>query len=89
VLVTRNEEIVRWTQHELPAGEGEVLEIDSSGEYGRVEVLVRVDGEWARTDFDAEEYDGERVIAVAIYGMADEALRISRVVSDRPTGTTE
>lgn len=90
VLLTRDGEIIHWTQHELDAGGEEVLAIDAQKAHGRVEVLVRVNDNWDRTDFDDEIYDGERVIAVVTYGMVeDEALRIRRVIADRPTATSD
>jgi len=62
-----------------------VIDIDSPDERGHVEVYVRVGETWRRTDFDTDRYDGERVIAVVVYGMVeDDLLRISRRVSDRP-----
>ena len=93
VLVTHDDEIVHWSSHEVGVTEseeavaGEVIDIDVPDEYGYVEVLTRVEDQWDTTDFDTDEYDGERVIAVVTYGMVeDELLRISRRVSDRPSG---
>lgn len=84
VLVMHDDEIVHWTQHELDSGGEDVIAIDSPDEHGNVEVFVRVADEWDSADFAADEYDGERVIAVVTYGMIEpDALRISRVVSDR------
>lgn len=92
LLVTHDDEIVHWTSHEVGVGEddqemgGTVIDIDSPAERGHVEVSVRVGEEWKRTDFATDRYEGERVIAVVVYGMSDEdLLRISRRVSDRPT----
>ena len=92
VLVTHDNEVVHWSLHEVGGSEneegagGEVIEIDDPDEYGPVEVLVRVGDQWTKTDFDTDEYDGERVIAVVTYGMIeDEFLRISRRLSDRPS----
>ncbi len=86
VVVRHDGEIVHWSTHELGVSEDsdEVVEIDGPDERGHVEVDVRVDGQWASTDFDTDEYDGEEVIAIVTYGMAEEdALRISRQISDR------
>lgn len=92
VLATHDDEIIHWSSHEVEVTEneeaagGEVIGINAPDEYGRVEVLVRAKDQWAQTDFDTDEYDGERVIAVVTYGMVeDELLRISRRVSDRPS----
>lgn len=85
VQVIHDDEVIHWTQRELASGGDEVIEIDSPDEHGSVEVFVRVEEQWDSTDFDADEYDGERVIAVVTYGKVEpDALRISWVVSDRP-----
>lgn len=84
VHVTHDADTIYWSSHEVAGGEGEVIEIDAPNEYGRVEVYVRVGDVWSQTDFDSDEYDGKRVIAVATYGMVeDDTLRISRIESDR------
>lgn len=92
LLVTHDDEIIHWASHEVGVGEnaqetgGTVIDIDSPDEHGHVEVSVRVGEEWKRTDFNTDRYDGERVIAVVVYGRSeDELLRISRRISDRPT----
>ena len=92
VLVTHDGEIIHWALHEVePGGDdreagGTVVEIDSPDDPGDVEVHVRVEDQWASTDFESEEYDGERVLAVVTYGMVDDdLLRITRHRSDRPT----
>ena len=92
LLVTHDDEIIHWASHEVGVGGPDqemrdaLVEINSPDERGHVEVLVRVGEEWQQTDFDTDRYDGERVIAVVVYGMVeDDMLRISRLVSDRPT----
>jgi hypothetical protein len=92
LLVTHDDEIIHWSSHEVGVGGTDqemgdaLVELDSPDERGHVEVLVRVGEEWERTDFDTDRYDGERVIAVVVYGIIeDDMLRISRLVSDRPT----
>lgn len=92
LLVTQDDEIIYWASHEVGVGGNDqemrdaLVEIDSPDERGHVEVLVRVGEEWQQTDFDTDRYDGERVIAVVVFGMGDDdMLRISRLVSDRPT----
>lgn len=86
VQVFHDDEVIHWTQRELASGGDAVIEIDAPEEFGSVEVFVRAGEEWDSTDFAAEEYDGERVIAVVTYGKVEpDALRISRVVSDRQT----
>ncbi|WP_135666708.1 hypothetical protein [Halorhabdus rudnickae] len=90
VLVTHNDDTIYWSSQEVRSGEGEgeVIEIDSPNEYGHVEVYVRVGDVWERTDFDTDRLDGKHVIASVTYGMIEEdILRISRLVSDRPTST--
>lgn len=56
---------------------GEVVEIDGPSDPGIVEVRVETDGRSRHLDFDDEhairEYDGERVIAVFIYGTRDHS----------------
>lgn len=96
VIVTYNDNIVHWSSNEVGVGDdeqemgGEVIEIDASDEPGSVEVHVRVGEKWKTTDFDTDRYDGQRVIALVTYGWPeDEILRISRVVSDRPTVTDQ
>lgn len=86
IVVRHDGEVVHWSTHELGVGEDsdEAVEIDGPDERGHVEVDVRVDGQWASTDLDTDEYDGEEVIAIVTYGVAAEgALRISRQISDR------
>jgi hypothetical protein len=92
LLVTHDDEIIHWSSHEVGVGENHqemgdaLVEIDSPDERGQVEVLVRVGEEWQRTDFGTDRYDGERVIAVVVYGMVeDDMLRISCQISDRST----
>ena len=92
LLVTHDDDIIHWASHEVGVGGDDqemgdaLIEVDSPSERGHVEVLVRVGEEWQRTDFDTDRYDGERVTAVVVYGMIeDDMLRISRLVSDRPT----
>ncbi|WP_275740837.1 hypothetical protein [Halorhabdus sp. SVX81] len=90
VLVTHNDDTIYWSSEEVGSGEGEgeVIEIDSPDEYGHVEVYVRVGDAWSQTDFDTDRFDGKHVIASVTYGMIeDDLLRISRLVSDRPTST--
>lgn len=96
ILVTYDGDIVHWEPHKVGIGAdedeigGELIEIDSPGDPGRVEVFVRVREHWERTDFDTDRYDGKRVIAVVTYGLPEaEVLRISRVVSDRQSNATE
>lgn len=95
LLVFRDGEIVHWSTREVESGEGgqtggEVIEMDAADEYGRVEVYVRIGDERTGTDFEADEYDGERVIAVVTYGaVEDDMLRISRRLSDRPVSDAE
>lgn len=90
LLVTQGEEIIHWASHEVDVGKnsqemgGTVIDIDGPNDPGHVEVSVRVGEKWERTDFNTDRYDGERVIAVVVYGMLEEeTLRISRLISDR------
>lgn len=95
VVVTYDGDLTHWSSYEVEVGDaeqemgGEVVEIDAPDNPGAVEVHVRVGETWKSVDFDADRYDGERVIAIATYGWPDETLRISRVIDGRPTPANE
>lgn len=98
LLVELHDDVVHWSSHEVDGGDdgemgGAVVEIAAPDEPGAVEVHGRVGETWRTVDFDADRYDGERVIAVFQYGpWSDDdgtALRGSRLVSDRPTPSGE
>lgn len=86
LFVTHDEEVIHWASHEVEAEGESVIDIEGPGEHGSVEVMVRVGEEWQTRGFDTHRYEGERVIAVVVYGKVEYGLlRISRVASDRPT----
>lgn len=87
VLVTHDDEVVHWSLHAVEAGGndqdagGDVIDLGTPDDHGRVEVHVRVDDEWASTDFDTDRFAGERVIAVVTYGMSRTNCYVSVAVS--------